>query len=178
MWKTGWTTAWRTECYEAFFSQLITYSDRQYPCFYWIWNFITFFPEVRQCVLSCYRCIQPLTSHPVTYMCTFLLFWSLLFLRLKFPTSFSSNPFELYGLSFLSWFIHHINARHEIQVLNFLISLLFLFLGLYIQVFTWTLCPQTLSGSETARTEALLPDSRVGASNVPLIALYLPAFFP
>jgi hypothetical protein len=174
MWKTGWTTAWRTECYKAFFSQLITYSDCQYPYFYWIFNFITSFPEVRQCVLSCYRHIQSLTSHPVTYMYTFQLFWSLLFLRVKFLTSFSSNPFE----PFLSWFIQHINARHEIQILNFLISLLFLFPGLYIQVFTWTLCPQTHSGSETARTETPLPDSRVGASNVPLTALYLPAFFP
>ena len=56
--------------------------------------------------------------------------------QLKFFTRFSSNPFELLGLPILSWFIHHINARHEIQDLNFLIFLPFLFSGLYIQIFT------------------------------------------
>ena len=39
----------------------------------------------------------------------------------KFFPRFSSNPFELIGLPILAWFIYHINARHGIQILNFLI---------------------------------------------------------
>jgi hypothetical protein len=77
-----------------------TYSDRQYPYFYWIWDFITSFSEVLQCLSSCYRCIQPLTSHPLAYMYTFQLFWSLLFMRLKFSTRFSSKPFSYLSCPF------------------------------------------------------------------------------
>ena len=175
MWKTGWTCLANWILQGLFTND--AYSDRQYPYFNWIWNFFTSFPEVLQFILSCYRCIQPLTSHFLAYMYTFQLFWSLLFFRLKILlvshltlSSYLACPTYLCLFTILMQ-----GTKYRFWISSFPS---FLFPGLYIEVFTWTLCPQTHSGSETARTETSLPDSQVEPRNVPQTAFHLPAFFP
>jgi len=82
----------------------------------------------KSCSVSCTLQMHPaLNPAPSCIYVYFSIIPIILFLRLKFFTRFSSNPFQLLGLSIRSWFIHHTNARHELQILNFLIFLLFLF---------------------------------------------------